>query len=99
MTKALLVSVPCPADPLIPHYAPHCPLSGIAFSGYVDPNQALAASAAIKNSLPGQKFLSLGGGNALGSWSRFALQSITEAIKAGSFSGYQVRLLDYLPDC
>jgi hypothetical protein len=61
---------------------------GIAFSGWTDPTNAIQESASIKNRLPGQKFISLGGGNGNGSWDKNKLQAVTDAINEGRFSGY-----------
>jgi LysM repeat protein len=61
---------------------------GIAFSGWTDPATALQNSAHVKDSLPGSKYISLGGGNANGEFTGASLTSITAAINAGSFAGY-----------
>jgi len=61
---------------------------GIAFSGEVDPSKAVSESNAVKNRLPGTKYISLGGGNAAGSWTSGGLSSIDNAINGGQFSGY-----------
>ncbi len=60
----------------------------IAFSGYVDPAEALSSSEPIKSSLQGSKYIALGGGNGNGAWSEAALTDITNAINAGDFAGY-----------
>jgi LysM repeat protein len=61
---------------------------GIAFSGWTDPATALQNSAHIKNSLPGSKYIALGGGNSSGAFTHASLTSVTAAINAGSFAGY-----------
>jgi len=61
---------------------------GIAFSGYVDPGQAISSSKGIQNQLPGTKYIALGGGNGAGSWTASALNNINAAINGGEFSGY-----------
>jgi len=43
----------------------------------------------VFNSLPGQKFISLGGGNANGAWTSSAISNINSAIQNGVFNGYQ----------
>lgn len=60
----------------------------IAFSGYVDPEEALSCSEPIKSSLQGSKYIALGGGNSHGAWTESALTAITDAINAGDFAGY-----------
>ncbi len=60
----------------------------IAFSGYVDPAEALSNSEPIKSSLQGSKYIALGGGNDKGAWTEAALTDITNAINAGDFAGY-----------
>jgi len=61
---------------------------GIAFSGWTDVNQAVSESEAIKNYLPGSKFISLGGGNNNGAWTNSTLESINLAIQSQVFDGY-----------
>jgi len=61
---------------------------GIAFSGLTDPGQAISNAAATKAKLPGQKYISLGGGNAAGRWSSGVLSSITSYCNGKKFSGY-----------
>lgn len=61
---------------------------GIAFSGWTDPATALQNSAHLKNSLPGSKYICVGGGNSNGEFTSSSLSSITSAINAGSFAGY-----------
>lgn len=60
----------------------------IAFSGYVDPAEALSNSEPIKSSLQGSKYIALGGGNGNGAWTEATLTAITNAINAGDFAGY-----------
>ncbi|MFA7240974.1 MAG: LysM domain-containing protein [Sulfuricellaceae bacterium] len=62
---------------------------GIAFSGWSDQAQALSSSATIKDRLPGGKFISVGGGKPeTGSFTSANLASLTAAINAGAFAGY-----------
>eukprot|EP01120_Amphizonella_sp_Union-15-10_P005963 TRINITY_DN1845_c0_g1_i1.p1 TRINITY_DN1845_c0_g1~~TRINITY_DN1845_c0_g1_i1.p1 ORF type:complete len:248 (-),score=52.83 TRINITY_DN1845_c0_g1_i1:116-817(-) len=61
---------------------------GIAFSGWINPQTAISQSNAIKDRLPGAKFISLGGGNANGAWTASAIQNINSAINRGEFAGY-----------
>jgi hypothetical protein len=61
---------------------------GVAFSGYTAPSSAISNSAGVKSSLPNSKYISLGGGNAQGSWSSSLLTDIKNAINNNSFSGY-----------
>jgi hypothetical protein len=60
----------------------------IAFSGYVDPVEALASSLPYQSKLVGKKFISLGGGNQEGRWSKDVIKNISGAVSAGSFAGY-----------
>jgi hypothetical protein len=60
----------------------------VAFSGYTAPGSAVSQSAGIKSSLPGSKYISLGGGNSAGNWSSQSLTDIKNAINNGTFSGY-----------
>ncbi|MCF1459919.1 LysM peptidoglycan-binding domain-containing protein [Agrobacterium vitis] len=62
---------------------------GLAFSGHSDPTKALAQSAPILPSLAGEKYITLGGGNASGRFSTSTLQSIDTCIKSGAFSAYK----------
>jgi len=61
---------------------------GIAFSGHVNPSNAIAESNTIYSRLPGQKIISLGGGNGAGAWSAANLRQVTAAIRAGTFDAY-----------
>jgi LysM repeat protein len=60
----------------------------IAFSGWANPQTALQNSANIQNSLPGIKYICMGGGNSNGAWTVAAVNAVTSAINAGSFAGY-----------
>ncbi|MDX8399778.1 MAG: LysM peptidoglycan-binding domain-containing protein [Gallionellaceae bacterium] len=60
----------------------------IAFSGWTDPTTALQESANVKDKLQGSKYISLGGGNEDGAFTSASLTSITNAINAGDFAGY-----------
>ncbi|MCX4029669.1 LysM peptidoglycan-binding domain-containing protein [Endozoicomonas sp. SM1973] len=61
---------------------------GIAFSGWVDPQQALSDSNNVYNDLAGKKYISLGGGNDNGSWTNSSLSEVTSAINNSDFSQY-----------
>jgi hypothetical protein len=67
---------------------------GVAFSGWTDPYKALQDSAAIKSRLPGNKYISLGGGNANGRFSYNDLTNIKNAIYSDAFSGYHGIVFD-----
>ena len=60
----------------------------IAVSGWADPVIALKCCARIRDSLPGSKYISLGGDDSSGAFTRRNLASITQAIDAGAFAGY-----------
>jgi len=70
------------------HNAPANCNVGIAFSGEVDPKAAISESNAVKSSLPGAKWIDLGGGDSTGSWTSAHLTDINNAIVNGSFSGW-----------
>ena len=71
------------------------PSPGIAFSGWTDPAKAVADSAKVVASLPGTKWISLGGGNANGAFPSVAsVSAITSAINAGTFAGYSGIVFD-----
>lgn len=61
---------------------------GLAFSGWVNPDMALADSAKVYSNLMGDKIITLGGGNGNGAWHHAALQDVNAAIDGGSFTGY-----------
>lgn len=61
----------------------------IAFSGWTNPDSAIRDSNNIKGSLPGNKYLSLGGGNANGRWTAGDCQAVVNGCNSGKFSGYQ----------
>jgi len=62
--------------------------TGIAFSGEVDPKAAISESNAVKSSLPGAKWIDLGGGDASGSWTSQHLNDINTMLQNGSFAGW-----------
>lgn len=62
---------------------------GVAFSGWADVNSALSESAAIVNKLPGQKYLSIGGGNDNGHFTAARLKALDDAVAAGKLAAYQ----------
>lgn len=61
---------------------------GIAFSGWTDPAKAIADSAKVRDGLPGAKYIAIGGGNENGAFDAASLQSVTAAIQAGQFHGW-----------
>jgi len=61
---------------------------GIAFSGWADPDKALADSGGVVNKLQGSKFLSLGGGNANGHWTAAIVRKVSDSCNAKRFGGY-----------
>jgi len=67
---------------------------GVAFSGYADPGSALSSSSSIRNSLPGTKYICLGGGNSAGGWTSAILSSVTSSCNSNAFSGYQGIVFD-----
>lgn len=67
---------------------------GVAFNGWADPSQALSDSASVMNELTGTKYISIGGGNANGSFSLKRLQDLEGLINAGSFVGWHGIALD-----
>ncbi len=60
----------------------------IAFSGWTNPAEALSQSEKVKNTLIGDKYISFGGGNSNGSFTKESLDSITSAINNNKFSDY-----------
>lgn len=60
----------------------------LAFSGWTNVDTALQQSQQVFNQLQGDKYISLGGGNANGAFNNQALKQITAAINAGAFSAY-----------
>lgn len=68
--------------------APACTSISIAFSGYVNPQEAVQNSAHTESKLSGSKYICLGGGNTSGAWTSDALQQVTAAISNGTFAGY-----------
>lgn len=60
----------------------------IAISGWADPDIALKCCARIRSDLPGSKYISLGGDDSSGAFTQRNLTSITHAINAGAFAGY-----------
>jgi len=61
---------------------------GVAFSGWAEVSNALAESASVAATLPGDKYLSIGGGNANGHLSAERLMKLNAAIEAGELAGY-----------
>eukprot|EP00171_Calliarthron_tuberculosum_P023665 IDg23665t1 len=62
---------------------------GIAFSGENRVPAALQLSAGVYSRLKGAKYISFGGGNARGRWSRKVLNDINSAMKRGVFRRYK----------
>ncbi|WP_051559893.1 LysM peptidoglycan-binding domain-containing protein [Marinobacterium jannaschii] len=62
----------------------------IAFSGWADVDKAITDSARCRDSLQGERYISLGGGSeTTGAFSRAFLDQIDQAIVQGRFSGYK----------
>jgi len=61
---------------------------GITFSGYADPATALTNSQPFFSQLPGTKIMSLGGGNAAGSWTAARLTAVIGYVNSGKFDAY-----------
>ncbi|MBO3458588.1 beta/gamma crystallin family protein [Aetokthonos hydrillicola Thurmond2011] len=62
---------------------------GIAFSGWADLSQALSDSASVKNQLVGDKYISVGGGNANGRFDYSKIERIIAVINNGQLSDYK----------
>jgi hypothetical protein len=67
---------------------------GVAFNGWADPASALSDSVAVKSSLVGTKYISVGGGNDNGAFSLARVQDLEAQIKAGAFDGWEGIALD-----
>lgn len=62
---------------------------GLAFSGWANIDNLLSQSAAVKDSLVGEKYISLGGGaEDTGAFTAAFLSEVTDAIHTGKFSGW-----------
>jgi len=68
--------------------APSNATLSLAFSGWVDAENALADSSCVYDNLVGTKYISLGGGNDNGAFNRYSLNAITESINQGVFDQY-----------
>lgn len=77
-----------------PGAAPQGATLGVAFNGWADPQSALDDSAAVRSSLVGTKYISIGGGNDNGAFSLARVQDLESKIKAGAFSDWQGIALD-----
>jgi len=101
-TPAPTPAPPAPAGDIIgywdktwaPGAAPTGANLGVAFNGWADPAQALSDSAGVYNDLAGTKYISIGGGNANGSFSLERLQDLVGLINSGSFEGWHGIALD-----
>lgn len=60
----------------------------VAFSGWVNVNNAIYESDQKYSSLVGSKYISFGGGNANGYWTTSAISSINNAISSGTLQHY-----------
>jgi len=67
---------------------------GVAFSGDNDPASAIRDSASVYHELPGSKWISIGGGDASGRWTRAVLQKLTSFCHANNFTGYSGIVFD-----
>jgi hypothetical protein len=61
---------------------------GVAFSGWADVANALDESSSMMSSLPGKKYLSIGGGNANGHLTAARLTALNDAIVRGDLDDY-----------
>ena len=68
--------------------APSNATLSLAFSGWVDAENALVDSAPVYDNLVGTKYISLGGGNDNGAFNRYSLNALTESINKGAFDQY-----------
>merc|ERR1712224_333392 len=68
--------------------APSGATFGVASNGWADPSTALADSAGVYNPLVGRKYISIGGGNKNGAFSKERLNSLVSMLNAGQFSQY-----------
>ncbi len=62
---------------------------GIAFSGWSNVQRALNESGPVLRRLQGTRYISIGGGNANGRWSRRTLEDMNRAIRSGQLWQYQ----------
>jgi len=77
-----------------PNEAPAGATLGCAFSGEVDTSRALAVSQSVYASLIGKKYITIGGGNVAGRWSKASINTLVSIINAGQLSNYQGLALD-----
>lgn len=77
-----------------PSRAPSGATFGVAFNGWADPSQALSDSEDVYSSLIGDKYISIGGGNSNGRFTRSTLQALVSSINNGKFSKYDGIALD-----
>jgi len=61
---------------------------GVAFSGYNDAQSAIDDSNGIQGKLQGEKYISIGGGDAAGRWTSQTVQKVTEYCSGKKFGGY-----------
>jgi len=74
--------------------APSGATFGVAFNGWADPSQALSDSEDVYSSLVGDKYISIGGGNNNGRFTRSKLQALVTSINSGNFEKYDGIALD-----
>jgi len=74
----------------------HCYIitSGVFFSGWTDPTNALRESNLIFGKVPNPSWISLGGGNANGAFTASSLNIINTAIQNGQFNNYRGIVFD-----
>lgn len=60
----------------------------VAFSGWVDTNNAISDSMNVYNFLVGEKYISFGGGNENGRWSLSGISGVNQAIISGRISDF-----------
>jgi len=61
----------------------------VAFSGEIDPENALSESRSILGKLVGEKYISIGGGDSSGRWTANSLTKLTQYCQQKKFPDYQ----------
>jgi len=61
---------------------------GVAFSGSVNPDEAISGSAGVAGKLKGERWLDIGGGDSDGHWTNGWVQKVGAYCTSGRFSGY-----------
>jgi len=66
----------------------------VAFSGWVDSDQAISESASVLPHLQGDKYISIGGGNANGRWTANFVNKVASYCSNNKFSAYHGVVFD-----